>query len=73
MAQNKEDYFNSISHVLSTFTKSTQRRIKSAHYYEVAYAAFNEKQYLFFIKYLIKGLLSPRSVVDLLNRIKNRF
>lgn len=72
LAENKEDFFNSVNNVLKSFSKSVQRRIKSAHYYEVCYVALKEKQYLLFIKYLMKGMQSPISIVDLLNRIKTR-
>lgn len=72
LAINKEELFHSIQSVLDQFSKATQKRIKSAHYYEVAYVAFKEKQYLFCIKYLIKGFCSPKSIVDLISRIKTR-
>lgn len=72
-AQNKEDFFHSIADVLATFPISIQKRIKSAHYYEVALIAFREKKYGFCAKYVIKGLQSPISVLDLVNRIRNRY
>lgn len=69
---NKEAFFDSISDVLNKFPESTRNRIKSAHYYEIALVAFREGNYGIGIKYLLKGFKSPMSVLDLIERYKNR-
>ena len=69
---NKEAFFDSISDVLNKFPESTRNRIKSAHYYEIALVAFREENYGIGIKYLLKGFKSPMSVLDLIERYKNR-
>lgn len=72
LIKNKEAYFDSISDVLEQFTKATQNRIKSAHYYEISLVAFREGNYFVGLKYLYKGIKSPRSIIDLIERYKNR-
>lgn len=72
LAVNKEEFFESVKDVLALFRPSVQRRIKSAHYYEVAYVAIREKKYLFAIKYILMGLKSSASLVDLHKRFKER-
>lgn len=72
LAANKEDFFCSVEKVINSFPKKTQRRIKSAHYYEVAFVALKEKEILFAIKYILKGLASLASIKDLYIRYKSR-
>lgn len=72
LAKNKEDFFSSIKDVLDNFSVVTQRRIKSAHYYEVAFVAIRNKSYLFAVKYILKALVSPMSIVDLYRRYRKR-
>ena len=72
LAANKEDYFDSVDKVIKSFPKSTQRRIKSAHYYEVALVALRERNFLFAMKYIFKALASPASLIDLYKRYRNR-
>lgn len=72
LAANKEEYFYSIDKVIKSFPKRTQRRIKSANYYEVVLIALREKKYFFAMKYIIKGLASPTSLIDLYKRYKGR-
>ena len=72
LASNKKEFFNSVDDVIKSFSKSEQRRIKSAHYYEVAFVALKEHKFLFAIKFLLLGLASPKSIVDLYKRYKER-
>jgi Glycosyltransferases, probably involved in cell wall biogenesis len=73
LAKNKEDFFNSISSVLKKFNASTQRRIKSANYYEVAFCALKERNYQFVLKYFLMGFRSIPSIADLYSRTKRRY
>lgn len=70
--KNKEEFFTSIADVLESFSPAQRRRIKSAHYYEVAYVALREHNLSLFICSMIKGALSPISIVDLYKRYKER-
>lgn len=72
LAKNKSDYFKSIEDVLMKFSKSKQRRIKSAHYYEISYVALKESEYLFALKNFVMGLKSPFSLIELSKRILAR-
>lgn len=72
LAANKEAYFCSIDKVMQSFPKKTQRRIKSAHYYEIAYVATKERNYSLALKYIFKGLASITSLKDLFVRYMSR-
>lgn len=72
IAKNKEDYFNSINDVLMTFPLMKRNRIKSAHYYEVALVALRENSIIFALKYILKGLMAPMSLLDLYRRYRRR-
>lgn len=72
LALNKEAYFKAMDTVMHRYSNSTQRRIKSAHYYEVALVAIREKKYFFALKYILKGLKSFRSILDLYIRCVER-
>ncbi len=69
---NKNAFFESIADVINSYTSNEQRRIKSAHFYEIALVAFRERKILFGIKYLFKGFKSPRSIIDLISRYIDR-
>lgn len=72
LINNKEAFFSSISDVIGLFSKATQNRIKSAHYYEISLVAFREGCYMVGIKFLLKGFKSPRSILDLIERFYYR-
>lgn len=72
LSKNKSDFFRSIQDVFCTFSKSKQRRIKSAHYYEICFVALKESDYLFALKNFIRGLKSPCSLFDLGKRMLER-
>ena len=72
LAVNKEDFFKSVNKVIQGFPERTQRRIKSAHYYEIAFVAIREKNFFFALKYVLKGLRSLASLSDLYKRYKSR-
>lgn len=72
LAINKECFFKSIDPVMKRYPLSIQRRIRSAHYYEVAFVALKEKKYLFALKHILYGLKSPASLHDLYKRYKER-
>ena len=71
-ALNKEEFFISVQDVLNKYPRRIQRRIKSAHYYEVAYISLKERSYSLVFKYAFKGLLAPLSLIDLYKRYLNR-
>jgi len=68
----KEEFFKSVNDELHQYSKSKQRRIKNAHYYEVAFQALKSKEYFIVIKYMLKAGFHLQSIKDLLKRIKER-
>lgn len=69
---NKQDFFHSVSDVMNSFPRTTRVRIRSAHFYEIALVAFREKKITLSAKYILKGLQSPISILDLIERYYNR-
>ena len=72
LSENKKEFFAAISDVMNSYTSSQKRRIKSAHYYEIAFIATKEKKYFFALRHILMGLKSPSSLIDLYRRFRER-
>lgn len=72
LSKNKKEFFTAISEVMDSYTTSQRRRIKSAHYYEIAFIAAKEKKYFFALRHILMGLKSPSSLIDLYRRFRER-
>ena len=68
----KKAFFNSVDDEFQKYSKADKKRIKNAHYYEVAFQALKSKQYGIACKYVLKAGLKPQSVKDLMKRFKER-
>lgn len=68
----KKAFFHSVQKDFDKYSKSEKKRIKNAHYYEVAFQALKAKKYVIAVKYILKAGLSFQSVQDLYKRFKNR-
>lgn len=68
----KDKYFMSVNDTISRYTKNDQKRIRNAHYFEIALMALREHKLDIFFKYLFKVGFSFVSYVDLVNRIRRR-
>ena len=68
----KEAFFKSIEGEYKKYSKSDQKRIRNAHYYEIVLVAIRAKKYDIAVKYMLKAGFKPQSVKDLLKRFKER-
>ena len=68
----KKKFFDSVQNEYKKYTKKERKRIKNAHYYEIAFQAVKAKSYGIAIRYVIKAGISNKSLNDLLMRFKNR-
>lgn len=68
----KEAFFKSVDGEYKKYSKPDQKRIKNAHYYEVAFQALKAREYGVAAKYMLKAGLKPQSVKDLMKRYKER-
>lgn len=68
----KKAFFNSVNDEFQKYTREDKKRIKNAHYYEVAFQAVKSRQYGVAAKYVLKAGLKPQSVRDLMKRFKER-
>ena len=68
----KEAFFKSVDGEYRKYSKSDQKRIRNAHYYEIVLVAIRAKKYDIAIKYMLKAGFKPQSVKDLLKRYKER-
>ena len=68
----KQQFFTSIQSILSRYKKKECKRIKKAHYFEIAVSSLKEKKYRICLQYIFKIGFSPISFYDVLKRIKNR-
>lgn len=70
--QVKKEYFASVSDVFNSYNKKNQSLIKSAHYYEVAFAALKNRNIFVAFKYIIKAGFHPAAIKMLIQRIKSK-
>lgn len=68
----KENFFNSVRDLYEGCTKSERNLIKSAHCYEVMFAALKQKKLFMAIKYFAKAGFSPMGFKLLQKRIADR-
>ena len=68
----KRAFFQSVDAEFRKYSKSDQKRIRNAHYYEVVFQALKAKKYKIAMKYMLKAGLKPQSFSDLLKRYKER-
>ena len=68
----KENFFNSVRDLYEGCTKSERKLIKSAHCYEVMFAALKQKKLFMAIKYFAKAGFSPMGFKLLQKRIADR-
>lgn len=68
----KKAFFQSVDEEFRKYSKSDQKRIRNAHYYEVVFQALKAKNYKIAVKYMLKAGLKPQSVRDLMKRYKER-
>ncbi len=68
----KRAFFQSVDAEFRKYSKSDQKRIRNAHYYEVVFQALKAKKYKIAMKYMLKAGLKPQSFIDLLKRYKER-
>ena len=68
----KKAFFQSVDEEFKKYSKSDQKRIRNAHYYEVVFQALKAKSYKIAMKYMLKAGLKPQSVRDLMKRYKER-
>lgn len=68
----KKAFFDSVNKEFRKYSKSDQKRIKNAHYYEVVFQALKAKNFGVVVKYATKAGIKPKSIKDLMKRFKNR-
>lgn len=68
----KKAFFQSVDGEFKKYSKSDQKRIRNAHYYEIVLVAIRAKKYDIALKYMLKAGLKPQSVKDLLKRFRER-
>lgn len=68
----KKAFFRSVDVEFRKYSKSNQRRIKNAHYYEVVLQALKAKKYRLAAKYMLMAGVKPQSIKDLVKRYKER-
>ncbi len=68
----KENFFRSVADLYDGCNKTEKRLIKSAHCYEVMFAALKQKRLLMSIKYFLKAGFSAKGFVLLRKRINDR-
>lgn len=66
------DLFKSQDHNLQKLSKTEQKRVKAAYYFELAYVAIKSKKYFLAIKYLSKIGISIDAYRDMFKRYKER-
>lgn len=67
-----EAFFKSVEGEYKKYSKSDQKRIRNAHYYEVVFQTLKVKNYGLVTKFMLKAGLNPQSVKDLMKRFKER-
>ena len=68
----KKAFFQSVDGEFKKYSKSDQKRIRNAHYYEIVLVAIRAKRYDVALKYMVKAGIKPQSVKDLFKRFKER-
>lgn len=68
----KKAFFQSVDGEFKKYSKSDQKRIRNAHYYEIVLVSIRAKKYDIALKYMLKAGLKPQSVKDLLKRFRER-
>lgn len=68
----KKDFFRAVDNEYRKYSKKDQRRIRNAHYYEIAFQALKVKNIRIAMKYIIKAGINSQSIKDLLKRYKER-
>ncbi len=68
----KKAFFNSVDDEFRKYSKSDQKRIHNAHYYEVVFQALKAKKYGVAAKYMLKAGMKPQSIKGLIKRYKER-
>ena len=68
----KEAFFDSVNDEYMRYNKFQRRRIRNAHYYEVAFQAMKAKKYILVTKYMLKAGFSLHSIRDLMKRFRER-
>ncbi len=72
LIQAKKAFFQSVDDEFRKYSKSEQKRIRNAHYYEVVFQALKANKYKIATKYMLKAGLKPQSIKDLIKRYKER-
>ena len=68
----KEAFFKSVEGEFKKYSKSDQKRIRNAHYYEVVFQALKVKDYGVIVKYMLKAGVKPQSIRDIIKRFRER-
>ncbi len=68
----KNDFFECEKNNINKLSYFKRKRVYGAHYFELAYVAFKEKQYRLGIEAILKVGFSPMSYIDLLKRFSER-
>lgn len=68
----KKAFFVSVDNEYQKYDSKTRKRIRNAHYYEVAFQATKAKKYLIAVKYIIKAGINLQSIKDLIKRYRGR-
>ncbi len=68
----KEDFFYSVKDLYLSCTPENQKLIKSAHLFELAFAALKQRRVFVMLRYLLRVPISLNGYKLLFNRMKNR-
>lgn len=68
----KKDFFHSVHEMYAAFNKHDQKTIKSAHLYEIIFAALKQKRWDIAFKYILKTPIDFKSYKILYKRFINR-
>lgn len=68
----KKAFFASVNKEFSKYDKKQKKRIRNAHYYEIAFSAIKNKKFNIAVKYILKCGINIESIQDLIKRYTNR-
>jgi glycosyltransferase involved in cell wall biosynthesis len=68
----KEQFFKVVDETIQKYDKSTQKKIRNAHHFEVVYVALRQKKFGVAAKYMLKIGVSIQAYIDVFRRYMSR-